>query len=399
MEQVTVAQAARRLGVKAPTLYAYVSRGVLQSHRAADGRSSVFDPSDIEALARRGRPRRSSRVAALDIVIETSLTTIERERVRYRGHESGRLARTRPFEEVAGLLWTGELVRLDVPWAEAPVGDACAEPVAQGRMFDRLMWAVQAAAVTDPDRRVGDASAVGRRMVSAMVGALPIAGDGRTPRLHLPDRAPLRASVAGRLWARLAPGRPPAGGVTVLNAALVLLADHELAASTLAVRVAASTRADPYAAVTAGLATISGPYHGAASRLVRRMLDRAQTTSSDVALAEAFERNGLYPGFGHPLYERGDPRARVLLELLHEAWPGNRRLVQVDALLAAARRRGELPNVDLALAALGHVAGMPSDAGEAVFTIARTAGWLAHAFEEYDEPVLRFRPRAQYREP
>jgi citrate synthase len=184
-----------------------------------------------------------------------------------------------------------------------------------------------------------------------------------------------------------------------MNAALVLLADHELAASTLAVRVAASTRADPYAAVTAGLATISGPYHGAASRLARRVLDRAQATSSDVALAEAFERNGLYPGFGHQLYERGDPRARVLLDLLHGAWPGNRRLAQVDALIAAARRRGELPNVDLALAALGHVAGMAPDAGEAVFTIARTAGWLAHAFEEYDEPVLRFRPRAQYREP
>jgi citrate synthase len=395
---MTVAQAARRLGVKPPTLYAYVSRGVLRSHRGADGRSSLFDPSDIEALARRGRPRRSSRTAALDIVIETSLTTIERERVRYRGHESGRLARTRPFEEVAGLLWSGGLESLDAPWEDVSVGDV-PETTARGRMSDRLMWAVQAAAVTDPDRRDRNAAAVGRRMVCAMVGSLPIAGDGRTPRLHLPDRAPMRGTVAGRLWARLAPGRPPAGGVTAMNAALVLLADHELAASTLAVRVAASTRADPYAAVTAGLATISGPYHGAASRLVRRMIDRAQATSSDVALAEAFERDGLYPGFGHQLYERGDPRARVLLELLHEAWPGNRRMAQVDALVAAARRRGELPNVDLALAALGHVAGMAPDAGEAVFTIARTAGWLAHAFEEYDEPVLRFRPRAQFREP
>jgi citrate synthase len=398
MEQMTVAQAARRLGVKPPTLYAYVSRGVLRSHRAADGRSSLFDPGDIEALARRGRPRRSSRRAALDIVIETSLTTIEREQVRYRGHESGRLARTRPFEEVAGLLWSGELVPFDAPWPEVPLSDALAMTPG-GRMSDRLAWAVHAAAVTDPHRRSDDAAVVGRRMVSAMVGALPIAGDGRVPRLHLPDRAPLRSTVAGRLWVRLAPGRPPAGGMRTMNAALVLLADHELAASTLAVRVAASTRADPYAAVTAGLATISGPYHGAASRLVRRVLERAQATSSDVALAEAFERNGLYPGFGHQLYERGDPRARVLLDLLHGAWSGNRRLAQVDALIAAARRRGELPNVDLALAALGHVAGMAPDAGEAVFTIARTAGWLAHAFEEYDEPVLRFRPRAQYREP
>ena len=139
--------------------------------------------------------------------------------------------------------------------------------------------------------------------------------------------------------------------------------------------------------------------HAVTVAFLAQVLDRAQATSSDVALVEAYERNGLYPGFGHTLYERGDPRARVLLDLLHEAWPGNRRMAQVDALITAARRRGELPNVDVALAALAYVAGMAPDAGEAVFTIARTAGWLAHAFEEYDEPVLRFRPRAQYREP
>ncbi len=392
-EQVTVAQAARRLGVKAPTLYAYVSRGVLRSHRAPDGRSSLFDAADIETLARRGRPRRSSRVAALDIVIETSLTTIERERVRYRGIETGKLARTRPFEEVADLLWTGALGRFEEPWPIVSV-----DVPGDGRTLDRLAWAVQAAAVGDPQRRTRDLTGVGQRLVSAMVEALPIAGDGRTPRLHLPDRSPLRGTIAGRLWAHLAPGRPPAGGVRALNAAMVLLADHELAASTLAVRVAASTRADPYASVAAGLATVSGPYHGAASRLARRVLDRAEVTSSDEALAEAIERYELYPGFGHPLYERGDPRARVLLELVREAWPGSPRLAQADALIAAARRRGELANIDIALAALGHVAGIDPDAGEAIFAIARTVGWLAHAFEEYDEQVLRFRPRAQYRE-
>ena len=142
---MTVAQAAQRLGVKPPTLYAYVSRGVLRSHRAADGRSSLFDTADIEALARRGRPRRTSRTASLDIVIETSLTTIEHERVRYRGFESGRLARTRPFEEVADLLWTGSLGELDGPWPIA-AQESIVVPH-QGTTMDRLVWAVQAAAV------------------------------------------------------------------------------------------------------------------------------------------------------------------------------------------------------------------------------------------------------------
>ena len=391
--ELTVGEAARRLGVKPPTLYAYVSRGVLRSRRAPDGRTSLFDADDIEALARRGRPRRSSRTAALDIVIETSLTTIEHERLRFRGHDAVRLARRHTFEEVASLLWSGELVPNGETWAPVPV-----DVPDRGGVLDRLTWATQVAATSDPDRRSRDVAAVGRRLIPAMVDALAPAGDGRVPELRLPDRERLRGTVAGRLWSRLAPGRPPSGAIRALNGALVALADHELAASTLAVRVAASTRADPYAAVSAGLATVSGPYHGKASAVVRRVLDRARATSSDAALLEAYERDGVYAGFGHFLYERGDPRAAVVLDLVRDAWPSSPKLAQVESLITAARRRGVLPNVDLGLAALGHVSGMDVHAGDAIFAIARTAGWLAHAAEEYAEPVLRFRPRAQPRE-
>jgi citrate synthase len=204
VEQLTVAQAARRLGVKPPTLYAYVSRGVLRSHRAADGRSSLFDPADIEVLARRGRPRRSSRRAALDIVIETSITSIDRDQLHYRGHEVGGLARTRPFEEVAGLLLTGTSIELDEPW---PVIEL--EVPMFGRTLDRLAWTVQLVAATDELRGRRSADDVGRRLVSAMVGSFPSLGEGHTPRLRLPERAPLRSTVAGRLWTRLASTRPP----------------------------------------------------------------------------------------------------------------------------------------------------------------------------------------------
>lgn len=388
--ELTVNEAARRLGVKPATLYAYVSRGVLTSHRASDGRTSVFDAADIEELARRGRPRRSSRNASLDIDIETSLTTIEHEVLRFRGHDATRLARRHTFEEVATLLWTGELLASGETWPVAPV-----DVPDRGGFLDRLTWAAQAAAVDDPDRRSHDVAAVGRRLIPAMVDSLPPAGDGRVPELRLQDRERVRGTIAGRLWSRLAPGRPPSGAIRALNGTLVVLADHELAASTLAVRVAASTRADPYAAVAAGLATVSGPYHGKASAVARRIIDRAVVTSSDAALLEAKQRDGVYAGFGHFLYGKGDPRAGVVFDLVREAWPDSPKLAQVDALISAARRRGVLPNIDLGLAALGHVAGMDVHAGEAIFAVARTAGWLAHAAEEYEEQVLRFRPRAQ----
>ena len=162
---------------------------------------------------------------------------------------SVRLARRHTFEEVASLLWSGELVPSGETWAPVPV-----DVPDRGGVLDRLTWATQVAATSDPDRRSRDVAAVGRRLIPAMVDALAPAGDGRVPELRLPDRERLRGTVAGRLWSRLAPGRPPSGAIRALNGALVALADHELAASTLAVRVAASTRADPYAAVSAGLA-------------------------------------------------------------------------------------------------------------------------------------------------
>ena len=149
-------EAARRLGVKPATLYAYVSRGVLTSRRGSDGRTSVFDAADIEELARRGRPRRSSRNASLDIDIETSLTTIEHEVLRFRGHDATRLARRHTFEEVATLLWTGELLASGETWPVAPV-----DVPDRGGFLDRLTWAAQAAAVDDPDRRSHDVAAVG----------------------------------------------------------------------------------------------------------------------------------------------------------------------------------------------------------------------------------------------
>src|SRR5271166_4605680 len=101
---LTAREAAQRLGVKPATLYAYVSRGVLSRGKAADGRGSVFDPDEVERLARRGRPRRPAGVA--DITVESAITLITADRLRYRGLDAIRLAASRPFEDVAELLWT-----------------------------------------------------------------------------------------------------------------------------------------------------------------------------------------------------------------------------------------------------------------------------------------------------
>lgn len=389
--QITIREASRRLGVKPATLYAYVSRGLLTSTTAVEGRTSLLDADEVEVLARRGRPRRSSRETGLDIAITTSVTEIT-DVVRHRGQAQAELAVRHTFEEVAELLWHGRLVE-GVRWpSPAPPR---LRPSRGADLTSRLVTTLVAAPIVDAGRTAEGVAAAGRSLIPLMVLACgPTAGG--VPRLRLPGRAPIAGSVAGLAWRALATGRPPSGALRALNAALVLLADHELAASTLAVRVAASTRAEPRACLLAGLATVSGPLHGAASRHVLRVLRRAADANSEVALDEAAAALGLLPGFGHRLYRRGDPRVAVLLPLLREAWPSHRVWVHVDAVIAAAQRRGVDPNIDLPLAVLVLLADMPDDAGEALFAVARCAGWLAHACEEYTETPLRFRPRADY---
>jgi citrate synthase len=403
---LTAAEAARRLGVKPATLYAYVSRGTLSRKRAADGRRSLFDPGEIEKLARRGRPRRPA--GALDITVESQLTEISGDKLRYRGHDAIELAGSRSFENVAELLWTGRL-----PDTAGPAWRATDAALATGRAvqsvlprdilpLERMQVVVPAMAVTDPlrlhlDR--GPVIAAGRSIIAGMSDCLPRAVPDRPAELDPPEDAGT-ASVAGRLWTRLCERRPSRAMLRAMSAALVLLADHELAASTLAARTAASARADPYAVVSAGLGAMSGTLHGGASLAVETLLSAARDPDeAPHVVGDALRRGERIPGFGHRVYRGEDPRGRLLLDLVRRAAPKSRQLAVAEAILAAARRRS-LPglNIDFALGTFAATAGMTRGAGEAIFAVARTAGWIAHALEAYESGTL-LRPRAAYTGP
>lgn len=393
-------QAAARLGVKVETLYAYVSRGLISSERGADGRSSSFSADEVERLARRGRPRRSSRGPVIDVSIETSITEIDGRHLRYRGRDAVDLSATCTFEQVAELLWSGSLPDRPATWSPGRVLPFRPD---EASALERLRLAVALDACRprpEVDLGAEGAAAVvgdGPGLLSTMVDSLPVRAAGSRPELRLPGAPPVRGSVASRLAVRLVDRRPPAGLIRALNAALVLLADHEMAPSTLAARVAASVRADAHAIVSAGLGPMAGAMHGQASRGVRALLDEAGRTSPQAVAARLASRTGPLPGIGHGLYPHGDPRAVALLDRVREAGGPARRLRLVEELLAELRSVGlERPNVDMALGALGHVWSMPVDAGEAVFGLARSAGWLAHGAEEWGRRPLRFRARARY---
>jgi citrate synthase len=404
---ITAGEAARRLSVKPATLYAYVSRGMVRSHRLAGERGSWFDVDEIDGLARRrGGP--GARPTGLDIGIATAITTIDGGRLWYRGRDATHLARTESFESVASLLWTGTTG--GSRWA----GDAVAVEAARevgarlgpgARLVDRLAVAVTVAATNDPlrfDLAPPAVTAAGRSAVAVMVDALPAVGPPTVSQLVTGDGAGLVDPIAGRLWCRLAPGPPSALATSVLNAFLVLVADHELATSTLGARLAASTRADPYAVIASALAVLDGPLHGTASDQVVGLLREAGAPGGPAAAIGSWLRQGRpLPGFGHPLYDHGDPRGAAMLDLvasLAAADPAaGRRWELASATLAAVGRHlPAAPNSDFGLGALAFVAGMPADAGAAIFAVGRCAGWIAHALEEYREGALRFRARALY---
>ncbi|HEV2256072.1 MAG TPA: citrate/2-methylcitrate synthase [Streptosporangiaceae bacterium] len=451
-EFLTAAQAAQRLGVKPATLYAYVSRGVLRRDRADDGRGSLFDSDEVERLARRGRPRRPAGVA--DITVESAITEITGDRLRYRGLDVIRLATSRTFEDVAELLWTGEFPAqppgrgagtaqppgrgartaqppgrgagtalppdqspTPSPWRATPAalaaGRAAQAALPAGTLpLERFQVIVPAMAATDPLRLQLDPAAVvaaGRSIIAGLVDCLPpaaqpppaaqlsAASDNPISDYPISDYPGTDFPIADRLWPRLCDRRASPLLQHAMSAALVLLADHELAASTLAARAAASVRADPYAVVATGMGAVGGALHGGASLGAEAML-AAAAGPDDVprVVGELLRRGEKVPGFGHFVYRTGDPRAVLLLDLVRRAAPKSGQLAVAEAVLAEVRRKSlPEPNIDFAIATLAQVAGMVRGSGEAVFAVARTAGWIAHALEAYAGPGP-LRPRAVY---
>ncbi|MEO5839633.1 MAG: citrate/2-methylcitrate synthase [Acidimicrobiales bacterium] len=390
--RITTAEAAARLGVRPETVYAYVSRGFLTSHLADDGRSSLFDADEITTFRTRAGRRREPRDLLTPIV--SSLTQIEDHTIKIRGRDIAEAARSGvPFESVATSLWLDEPDRR-LDWRVPPsVLAQCAKvqrAVRDTPLYERLQLNLTIASAADAlrdDLRRPAVALAAARAIATMVEGVPLEG--------LPPANDTR--LADRLLPRLTTIRSSTRWRHTMNAALVLLADHDLAASTVAARVAASTRAHPYAVIAAGLGALRGPLHGAASHDVVALLRDAQRRSAAAAIGDALRSGRNVTGWGHPLYPDGDPRAIVLFDLAAEASSDRKTLAVIEDVGAImADRVGQPPNIDFALAAFAVLAHLRPDATSTIFAIARSAGWIGHAIEEYDEAPLRFRPRARF---
>ncbi|MDP8959721.1 MAG: citrate synthase family protein [Actinomycetota bacterium] len=403
-EYLSAREAAQLLGVKVETLYAYVSRGLVRSLPAGQGRERRYRREDMERLrARRPPGARPARVDdALhwgEPLLESSVSWIGEGGPVYRGHPALRLAGDQvPFEAVAELLWSGSLPDRPPPWEVDGLGvspDRLAALLPMGSApLAPLSVLVPALAAQDPGRFDNHSRRVvprARALIVRLAAGLALPeGLQRVP-AALESPVPL-AKVTG-----VALGAEESSPVVqALNQALVLLVDHELNASTFAARVAASTGADIYSCVAAGLAALSGPVHGGAGERVAALIEEAGRPERAEAVVHSRARRGEpMPGFGHRLYPHGDPRGVPLLELAGELAPGSSTVQTCLALVAVMEEAGRgAPNVDFGLVALVAALGLPAGAAVRIFAVARCAGWIAHALEQYEAGVL-LRPRAR----
>jgi len=363
-------EALRRLNVKPQTLYASVSRGRIKAKAdPTDPRRSLYSRDDVERLARRAKGRPRTEAVAVEAinwgqpVLPSAISTITGGRLFYRGRDAADLSATASLEDVAAMLWGGS----------APVGSRRSDARTTG--FRTAMVALAARAAEDPP--------------SVLRGPVALREDAGSvfatiaETLVAPGSEPLHERLAARY------GRPEAA--EDLRAALVLLAEHALNASTFAARVTISTGASLAAGALAGFAALNGPLHGRASRSVSVLVDDIAASGIDPteALRHWLGEGRSIPGFGHRLYPDGDIRARTLLARL----PLPKRYA--DALDAAQTLLDEAPNVDFALAALADAYNLPETAPIEIFALARSVGWLAHMLEQAETGSL-IRPRARY---
>lgn len=395
---VTATQAAEELHISLATLYAYVSRGLIRSESAGPGtRERRYLAEDIAQLTARKQAKRDpTRVVKEALhwgapVMDSKLTLISDGRLLYRGRDAMALANEATIEQVAALLW------LDDPNAAAELFAGCiALPPECRRVLRQLdgLPTVQKMQAFLPIAGASDVGAYDLRPAAVAQTGAHIVRLLVTAAAHLTaTRGPIGATLQ-RHWA---PDHPSAAAL--INAALILCADHELNVSAFTARCVASAGATPYDIVAAGLAALQGARHGGHTERVesfwREMQSRRGRSICQV-LAGYLKRGERIPGFGHALYPQGDPRAAELIRLMTLAFPKSPVIAQCNVLVRETTNLVEqAPTIDFALVVLARLLNLLDDGALTLFALGRAVGWIGHAIEQYQTGEM-IRPRARY---
>jgi citrate synthase len=416
-DYVTAAEAMKILNVRQQTLYAYVSRGLIRSVGQSGHKERLYWRDDLKRLESRSLARHGHGAVAASAmnfgepIIPTSVTEITPEGPRYRGRLATDLARARiPFEAVAQLLWTGMLNEtvFELEW---PKRKPCYElnshieaswQMGSGNLLDMfsIVTLYLANGMQSAARRSKrptnepvdlDMASAGIEIIQTLVGCCGL-------------MSPVSRFKPMEIGHSVAQGILSSLGIesTEINcesidALLILLADHELSPATVATRVSASTGCTLHRCVVSGIAASTGSLTGQLYDRVEEFFDSASTMQALMRRADTLlERGVAIPGFGHPIYPKGDPRARYMLDLARRRNDNSRQMNAIYQFVdQVSKEHGLLPRQEFGTVVLTRAMGLPRRTSGAISAIARVAGWLAHVQEQRMYGTV-LRPRAQF---
>ena len=348
------------------------------------------------------------------VIADSAICTIDGQKgiLRYRGIDIADLAPRTTYEETVYLLWFDEL-----PTRQQL--DAFRSELAAQRELHDSVWTMMTSFPCWPQPMEAL-----RTAVSALSSCDPNAGE-ETPEANLAKAKYLLAklpTIVAYYWRhsngkeRVHPDpklshaanflymlrgeRPAPLEERAMDLALVLMAEHEMNASTFAARVTSSTLSDMYSAITSAIGTLKGPLHGGANARAMEMLHEI----GDAGAAEAYIDNALagkkrLMGFGHRIYKTTDPRAAILRGMLCEMDAQAENPHWCHLALAVAdlvhKKKGLYPNVDFFSAPLLYNLGISTELFTPIFALSRVAGWTAQVREQYQDNRL-IRPLSRY---
>jgi citrate synthase len=350
-------------------------------------------------------------------VAESSVSFIDgkRARLEYRGIAVETLARESCFEETAWLLLKGELPsqreladfddRLrHHRRIKYKLRDLIKCLPETGHPMDALQAGVAAMGMFYPSRDVTNQKSNWDSVIR-LIAKLPTVV-AAFHRLRFGDEAlEPRDDLdhAGNFYWMLFEKEPSPAVRKVLDACLILHAEHTMNASTFSGRVTASTLANPYTVISSAVGTLTGPLHGGANEEVLDMLDAIGSVENVRPwLEKAVADKAKIMGFGHRVYKVKDPRATVLQELAEHVFVETSRPKEYEIAVELERvaagilgPKGIYPNVDFYSGIVYKALGIPRDVFTPIFAIARVAGWLAHWLEQLKNNRI-FRPEQIY---
>ncbi len=399
--------AIKLLGVKPQTLYAYVSRGWIRSVADGGKKGRLYSREDLERVKARSNAKSGKRALAGaglrwgEPLVFTAITEITPEGPTYRGRLAVELARSQcSVEAVAELLWSGAWFDEHLTWQLDPprvdinrLTDALGVTPRQGilEIFSALTLAIGAAEGGDHEIKQSTTILAARRLIKALTGCFGYLSKERT------YCAPAKSESVAATTVR-ALGIPATDdAVAALNAALIMLADHEMTPSTFCARVTASCSADLFACVLSAMCAHSGTRMRRACDKAEELLSGSTGKTDFHRKLAAFKKSAtVLPGFNHPLYPNGDPRAAYLIDLAKKQMRQTAGSEKIYRLLdAAATEFQAYPSVETGLLTLCYALGLPTKSTGGIFVLGRAVGWIAHILEQRLAGSM-LRPRARY---